>query len=116
MVEINVLEHGKVLIFAVVGDFCFESIKYSEETWNQCLTKNPEVVAIDCGGITFIDSAAIGTLVKFYNKTSEAGIPLIFYGLGKRLIEVFRIARLDSLFNIMSKKDFEVKYLTEKTQ
>lgn len=114
MVDINVNEHGKVIVVVFQGEFCLESLQFTEEVWKKLLEKEPEVIAFDCSGMSFIDSSAIGLLIKFYNSALERGINLIFIGVTERLSNVLELARLDSFFTIMDMQDFKEKYLSSR--
>ncbi len=111
MVDITVETHGSVIIIAIDGEFYLESVSYAEDVWNEQLIKEPEVIAINCHKIKYIDSSAIGVLVKFLNSSMKNKIKLIFFDLSETVIAVFQTAKLDNFFTTMSLSEFEAEYL-----
>jgi anti-anti-sigma factor len=111
MVEIDVEEHGDVIIISIDGEFYLESIEYAEKVWNEQAAKSPRVIGINCKDIRFIDSSAIGILVKFLNNSMKLKIELIFYDLSETILGVFKTAKLGNFFKIMTKAQFEVEFL-----
>ena len=111
MIDINVDDYGEVIVLSIKGEFYIESIQYAESVWQQQLDKNPKVIGINCQGIKFIDSSAIGILVKFLNTAMFRSINLVFFDLSSTIINVFKTARLGNFFTIMEKEEFQQKYL-----
>ncbi len=111
MVDINVEAHGSVIIISFDGDFYLESVSYAEGIWNEQLEKKPEVIGINCRKIKYIDSSAIGILVKFLNSSMKTGVKLVFYDLSETVVAVFKTAKLDNFFNTMTSEEFESAYL-----
>jgi anti-anti-sigma factor len=95
----------------IVGEFYIESVPMAEDIWNEICDKKPVVIGINCSQIKFIDSSAIGVLVKFLNNAMKLKIELVFYDLSDTVFSVFRIAKLGNFFKIMSKVQFEADYL-----
>jgi anti-anti-sigma factor len=61
--------------------------------------------------LEYIDSSAIGTLVKFLNNAMNKQIKLIFFDLNKAIQNIFKTARLDNFFTIMSKEEIDEHYM-----
>jgi anti-sigma B factor antagonist len=111
MVSISCEDHGKVIILNIDGEFYIESIEHAEKVWNEQLAKRPKVMAINCRNIKYIDSSAIGIMVKFLNSAMKMKTELIFYDLSENIISVFKTAKLGNFFKIMSRTQFEMEYL-----
>ena len=111
MIAITFEEHGDVIVFNIAGEFFIESVEFAEKTWNQIVQKNPRVVGINCREIKFIDSSAIGVLVKFLNNSSKLNIQLIFFDLNDTILNVFKTAKLGNFFTILDKEQFQYQYL-----
>jgi anti-sigma B factor antagonist len=112
MIEVKTDEFGDIIIIHICGEFYIENIQNVEEVWNLQLMKNPKIIAINCGNLSYIDSSAIGTLVKFLNVSMNRKIKLIFYDLSPLARQIFQTARLNNFFTIISKEEFESVYLT----
>lgn len=111
MVLITVEDHGKVVIINIDGEFYIDSIESAEQIWNQQLARYPKVMAINCKNIKYIDSSAIGILVKFLNGAMKQKTEMVFYDLNESILGVFKTAKLNNFFKIMSKTQFEMDYL-----
>ncbi|OHD66838.1 MAG: hypothetical protein A2176_12265 [Spirochaetes bacterium RBG_13_51_14] len=111
MVSISSEDHGNVIVLAIDGEFYIESIEYAEKIWNQQMAKRPKVIAINCKNIRYIDSSAIGILVKFLNNAMSLKTELVFFDLSETIISVFKTAKLGNFFKIMSRTQFEMEYL-----
>ena len=99
-----------IVVIHLNGAFCYNSIDPAKNTWEEVIDMDIPAVAIDCGGLTSIDSSALGTLVHFFKNTSAKDIPLIFFDLSDSVNKIFSAARFDKFFNIMSRTDFEEQY------
>jgi len=107
---IHVREYGKVVVLVVEGELFLGNIKGLEIVWDEQIEKKPEVIALNCGGITFMDSSAIGSLVKFHNQAGRIGIQLVCIDLTPSLMKIFVAAKLDKIFTIVSEQEFKEKY------
>jgi anti-anti-sigma factor len=111
MVLITVEDHDKVVIMNIDGEFYIDSIENAEQIWNKQLARRPKVMAINCKNIKYMDSSAIGILVKFLNSAMKQKTEMVFYDLNDNLLGVFKTAKLNNFFKIMSKTQFEMEYL-----
>ena len=111
MVLITVEDHGKVVIVNIDGEFYIDSVENAEKIWNQQLSRHPKVMAVNCKNIKYIDSSAIGILVKFLNSAMKQKTEMIFYDLNENILSVFKTAKLSNFFKIMTRTQFEMEYL-----
>lgn len=95
----------------IMGEFYIESIQKVEKIWDDEVAKAPDIIAIDCADLMFIDSSAIGTLVKFLNSAMSKKIRLVFFDLSPSIQQVFKTARLNNFFSITTRDKFEREYL-----
>ena len=112
MIDIDVEEHGDLSIIFINGEFYIESVEFAERIWNEQVAKKPRVIGINCKNIKFIDSSAIGILVKFLNNAMKLKIDLVFYDLSETVMSVFKAAKLGNFFKIMDKSEFQDAYLS----
>jgi anti-sigma B factor antagonist len=109
---IHVDDLGKVKIIKIQGEFFLQFVRPVEEAWNSLITKGAEVIAIDCGELVFLDSSAIGTLVKLLNYANTHNIKLIFFDLSDSIVRIFNKAKLNKIFTILTRDAFEKSYLS----
>lgn len=111
MMDLSVEESEKVTIIKVTGEFHIGNVNKFEELWHSLIEKQPPVIAIDCKDLEYIDSSAIGTLVKFLNNAMSKKINLLFFDLNKAILNIFKTARLDNFFTIITRDELESKYM-----
>lgn len=69
----------------------------------------PEVLVINLGEVTYMDSSGVGTLVEILRRTREHGGRMVLVAPTERVRSVFEITKLDRFFTI---KDTEAEALT----
>ncbi len=110
----NIIEHfGKVIIVKMTGKFYLGNIQQVEELWNRVIENDPSVIGIDCKNLLFVDSSAIGTLVKFLNNTEKDNIQMVFIDISKSIISIFKRAKLNTIFRMMNRDSFERDFLNK---
>lgn len=77
------------------------------------ITKN---IIIDLDKVSFVDSAAIGTLVNLAKKSRQNGGDLVVSSASPRLRKTFSILKLDSFFVRSDDIDSGIRYLKGNTQ
>jgi anti-anti-sigma factor len=65
-------------------------------------SKNISKVVLDLSECTFVDSTFLSSIIK-YNKMSKAEVKLVV--ADKRQLSIFKITKLDALFNIYATVD-----------
>ncbi|MBN2079962.1 MAG: STAS domain-containing protein [Spirochaetes bacterium] len=111
MISISTADHGSLKIVRISGEFFLGHVRQVEDVWNALVADSPETIAIDCGEMTFIDSSAIGTFVKFLNNSMTLGFKLVFFDLNDSIERIFSKAKLNKIFFVLSREDFERLYM-----
>jgi anti-anti-sigma factor len=111
VISINTADHGSLKVIRIRGEFFLGHVRQVEDTWNALVADGPETIAIDCGEMTFIDSSAIGTFVKFLNNSMSLGIKLVFFDLSESIERIFSKAKLNKIFFVLSREEFERLYM-----
>ncbi len=111
MIRIEVEEFRGVIILNLQGELLLDTISEVKEVWLKQIEKKPEIIAINCSHVDYIDSTAIGTLVQFFNHAMSRNIRLVFFDLKPKIRELFSTARLHKFFQITSMENFNRDYL-----
>lgn len=109
--EIQVETIGRTVVVKLKGKFFLGNVRQVETIWEEQIKKEPAVIAIDCKHLEFIDSSAIGTLVKFLNSTLKENIQLVFVDLSNVIVSLFNRAKLNKVFKIINRDTFEKEFL-----
>lgn len=110
-VKIDIIEHDGVSVVKLPRNFYIGNIVDIEEVWEKIIAGKPKVVGFDCERLVFIDSSAIGALVKFFNKSVKQDIKMYVFGLKKDLLKIFETTKIDRIMAVVSKEDFEELFL-----
>lgn len=57
-------------------------------------------IILDLSDVTKMDSLGLGTIISLYVSAKAAGCDLKLINLGKRIYELFKIAKLEALFEL----------------
>ena len=107
VVSIEIDDLGAIKIIRIKGEFFLGYVRQVEDTWNKLAAMSPEVIAIDCHDMTFVDSSAIGTFVKFLHNSMSNNIKLIFFDLNESISRIFGKAKLNKIFTILTREEFD---------
>jgi len=105
--EIIIEELLNVTIINLKGEFFVGNVGKFDEEWRAQVEKKPKAIAINCKELVYIDSSAIGTLVKFLNSAMNHGITLQFFDLNPSIQNIFKTTRLDKFFTITTREKLE---------
>lgn len=62
-------------------------------------------LAINLGGLTYVDSTGIACMVDAVSASHKAGADCKFFAATSRVLQLLRIARLDTAFVILADED-----------
>lgn len=105
--DIIIEELLNVTIINVKGEFFVGNVGKFDEVWHRQIEKKPKAIAINCKELVYIDSSAIGTLVKFLNSAINHDINLQFFDLNPSIHNIFKTTRLDKFFKITTRDEIE---------
>lgn len=109
--ELKLNQVGKIKIIEISGKYDIESTEEFEKIFNQQLDSKPQIVGIDMTKLDYIDSSGIGSLIKCLNSLKNKNGKMILVGIKPMIMNVFKLAKLDMFFEIISKVDFDTKYM-----
>ena len=105
--EIIIEELLNVTVIILKGEFYVENVTKFDDLWHTLIEKRPRAIAINCKELVYIDSSAIGTLVKFLNTAMTHDISLQFFDLNSSIQNIFKTTRLDKFFTITTREKLE---------
>ena len=65
-------------------------------------------------GVTFMSSAMLGKLIMFHKKCAKAGVKLKVCSISPDILEVFKITKLDKLFDLHKDEQQALKSFAKK--
>ncbi|MCZ8341888.1 MAG: STAS domain-containing protein [Leptospira sp.] len=111
--ELKVNTSGKIKSIEIAGKFDIESTEEFESIFAKVIEPNPSVVSIELSRLDYIDSSGIGSLIKSLNTLKNKKGKLILVGMKPMIQNVFKLAKLDMFFEIMSAIEFQTKYVNQ---
>ncbi len=109
--EVEINQKGKVVIITLPKYFYIGNIIEVEQSWESILGKEPSVIGFDCEKLEFIDSSAIGTLVKFFNSSVKNNIEMYVFGLKSELVKIFDTTKINRVMSVINKSEFDQRFL-----
>jgi anti-sigma B factor antagonist len=102
-VELSVGAHGSppVAVVTVGGEVDVYSAPQLRDQLTETLAEQPTVV-VDLSGVEFIDSTGLGALVAARTTAAERGGTLALVCTQQRILKLFAITGLDSVFAIFN--------------
>ncbi len=108
--KIEIIKKKDIVVIKIPKYFFIGNIVEVEEIWNQILTEAPKTVGFDFQQVEFIDSSAIGTLVKFYNISVKNNFEMHIFSLGNDIRKIFETTKIDRVMSVLGKEEFESLY------
>ena len=92
-------EEGKTTVF-LSGTIDIPSAENLKQTLHELLDEELEEIAIDFEVVGSIGSSGIGALLLTHKEFSSRGVKFSIVNLNKEITALFKIIKLDKLFNM----------------
>ena len=99
-----------IIVVTLARKFTLEGVLYFEDEIKKSLNESIYVVAFNLSGLDFIDSSAIGALMKIKNQITSKGVEFILLDVPPVVMSAFKVAYLDRFFVILDSDEFYNKY------
>jgi anti-sigma B factor antagonist len=100
-VEINVRQAGEISILDFKGALTLgDAADQVRSQTEQLLESGQKNVAVNLGEVTQMDSSGLGVLLRAHNAYKQAGGKMKVYAVPKRVMQLFKMVRLDTIFDI----------------
>ena len=90
----------QIAIVDVAGDIDLNRSLDFQKSLLAVLDDRPSRIIVNLGGVPYMDSSGVASLVKLLSRARREGISLRLTGLCQRVRSIFEITRLDSVFDI----------------
>lgn len=111
MSEISIEESNGAVILYLSGEITMVTVTNIDNICKKYLNSDIDVLAFDMRGVQFIDSFGISRVIKESKSFASKGIEFVLINLNDNINQIFKIATFDKLFTIMTKDEFNEKYL-----
>lgn len=100
--EIKTEELGGATLVRVSGEVDMSNSPTFREALMGLTKKKVPAIVVDLGGVSYMDSSGIATLVEGLQETTEYGGKFRIASLTPKVHQVFELARLTDVFEIFS--------------
>ncbi len=97
----DVSEESGGLVLKLAGQITFSEMDELEKHIARVTARKPARLVLDLADLSMITSAGIGALLKLHRRATEQKCDLRLAALQNGIEDVFRKARLDSIFSIV---------------
>ncbi len=98
--DVRVRNHADAAVIEVQGEVDLYTSPQVRTAIVQAATARTPTVVVDLAGVAYMDSSGVATLLEGLKLTRGYGGALRLAGLGDTVRQVFRFARLDTVFEI----------------
>ncbi len=99
-----------IVIVTLVKKFTLEEVLYFEDEMKKITSQSLSIIAFDLSRLDFIDSSAIGSLIKIKNQITAKGVVLVLLDVPQVVMSAFQVAYLERFFMIKKSEDFYRMY------
>ena len=96
--EVDVKENQVLISFS--GSIYVEEAARIRSNLIEYIEKGHKNFIIDLGGVDYIDSSGLGTLVNIHRRSMQKGGSLVITGIHGLVKELFEMTRLDTVLDI----------------
>ena len=87
-------------IISISGDIDLESSPQLRDFLKPKATQKTPRLLLDFGGVSYIDSSGLATLIEYFQSVQGFGGKLALAALSPRVKNVFEIVRLEQIFSL----------------
>ena len=98
-------EIGRDLVLGVEGSVDIASSPELRGELRLAVEQTRPRIVVDMGGVTFVDSSGLATLIEALQGTNRYDGKLCLCCLGTSVLGVFQLANLDNIFKIFPTRD-----------
>ena len=91
---------GDVTVCALSGEININTSPDLRKVFDELITQKAKKVILDLGGVTYIDSSGLATLIEVLRKMKRYDGRLRLCGLSDKIRSLFEITKLTKLFNM----------------
>ncbi|NLK18626.1 MAG: STAS domain-containing protein [Synergistaceae bacterium] len=100
--NINITKTGSGAVVSLGGSMYVEDSATVREKLIDLLDEGIVNLTMDLSGLTYIDSSGLGVLISLHKRCIQKGGRMTITGLRGMVEELFKLTRLDLVFNVSS--------------
>lgn len=97
----EIVEVPRAVVMKLTGQMTYAEMEEFEKQSGRATSSKPNLLVLDFSELDVMTSAGIGALLKLERKMRDHKCPVCIAAAQPKIAEIFRLARLDSIFKIM---------------
>lgn len=110
-VQVSVAREGDVLLVQVSGPVDSEQIDVFKQQLDPIFAAKGALVLMDCKNLTYLNSRAIGLIMKYYRQLAFSMGRLVLFGVNKRLVRTLDLLHVGKELPIAESREEALKIL-----
>lgn len=111
MININYKKLDNIFLNYLQGELSIKTIDEFNAIIQIQFSHKPEVIALNCKDLHYLDSTGINHLFKLSKKAREKNIEILYLDLHREMDKMFKLTYLDRVCNVSSYENFESDYM-----
>jgi anti-sigma B factor antagonist len=103
--NVTVSDRSGVTILSPSGEIGYHEAPILQTAIKSAYGKNPRKLVVDLKGVSYMGTPGLATLVEGLQISKKINTPIVLSGLNERVMAVFEIARLNTVFKITKDVD-----------
>ena len=106
--NISIAYHGQVAVATLANEKILDEMQLQslEGSFMPLIEQNPKIqLVIDFSNVKFLTSSVLGLLIRISKKVYETDGKLRLCSITPKILEIFKITRLDKIFEIFPNGD-----------
>ena len=112
--KLKKINQGDVVVIDLAGKLTTGEAPRLLDAITDEIEAEHRLIVVDMKGISYMDSAGIGTLVEALNRTVNQGGRLVLARPDKKVRDLLSITHLDTVFDMFESRDSAVEELESK--
>ncbi len=104
-IELKREEIGDAYVVSIQGSVDIYSSPELRGALKAGLDKKAAPLVVDMGGVSFVDSSGLATLIEALQRVNGYDGRLVLCSLSENVLGVFQLANLDNIFTIADNRD-----------
>ncbi len=105
--EIKSYEKNNIANIKLKKKFNIEEVERFEKEISQYFKDSTDSITINFSDLDYIDSSALGSLIKAMNTAKNYKIDFYLYNMTQNIYHIFQLAHLDKFFTITNKDELK---------
>ena len=104
--EYEIIRDDQATVVRLKGGISFMVADDFNNMLSGVIVKKPRNIVLDMAHVTFVDSTGLGSLITKLNQCEQAEIPLYLMNINRTIQLVFKMSKLDTLFQVLKEEQF----------